>query len=198
MKTSTRILCIVSIITLLLIIVANLFLPYSFSFSPSADVWNINPASDPLYAYRVAIIFSGLALAAIALVVTCISFFLRHHAIDAKLANLSIFILVFYVDWMSVPYWTNGLLHVFGKGASTTFDPKALLPMTILGEAWRLPILVMHPLVLVYLVFSLVRFIVVIVRRNKPGLNNILILIYTLLNIALLFFIPQYFNWLLD
>ncbi|HOH84632.1 MAG TPA: hypothetical protein PLI16_08470, partial [Bacteroidales bacterium] len=127
-----------------------------------------------------------------------ISLFFFKHAASDKLANLSMFVFVFVVGWMAIPYWTNGLYHVFCCGTSSLFDPKSLLPMTIIGEAWRIPILVLYPLFMGYLLFSLIRFIVLVVRRKNPGIINVVILLFNLLIIAVFFFVPHYFYWLLD
>jgi len=39
---------------------------------------------------------------------------------------------------------------------------------------------------------------VIVVRYRKPGLNNMIILIFNLLIIGAYFFTPHYFYWLLD
>ena len=197
MKISTRILLVISAITLLLVIPANIFQPISFATS-TADPWQVFPAEYPGYLLRFSIIFSGLLLTLISLIIFITSLFFPKHTVSDKLANLSMFVFVFVIGWMAIPFWANGLYHVFCCGTSSLFDPKSLLPMTIIGEVWRIPVLVLYPLLLIYLLFSLIRFIVVVVKNKNPGVNNLLILIFNLLIIVAYFFTPHYFYWLLD
>lgn len=197
MKVSTRTLLVISAVTLLLVIPANIFQPISFATS-TANPWQVMPAAYPGYLLRFSIIFSGLLLSLISLIVFITSLFFSKHSASDKLANLSMFVFVFVVGWMAIPYWANGLYHVFCVGTSSLFDPKSLLPMTIIGEAWRIPVLISYPLLLGYLLFSLIRFIVVVARYRNPGFNNILILVFNLLIIGTYFFTPHYFYWLLD
>lgn len=198
MKITTRILLVISVITLLLVFPANLFQPVSFSSEAGNDSWQLSftPYSD--YLLRFSIIFFGLLLTLICLIITMVSLFFYKHAAADKLANLSMLVFVFVVGWMAIPYWTNGLYHVFYNGTSSAFDPKALLPMILIGEFWRIPVLVLYPLLLIYLLFSLIRFIVVVIKNKNPGVSNLLILIFNLLIIVAYFFTPHYFYWLLD
>jgi len=197
MKISTRTLLVISAVTMLLVIPANIFQPVAYA-TAFADPWQVMPAEYPGYLPRFSVIFSGLLLTLISFIVFITSLFFSKHAASDKLANLSMFVFVFVIGWMAIPYWTNGLYHVFCCGTSSSFDPKSLLPMTITGEAWRIPVLVVYPLLVGYLLFSLIRFIVVVFRYRKPGLNNIIILIFNLLIIGAYFFTPHYFYWLLD
>ncbi|HNZ43583.1 MAG TPA: hypothetical protein PKN41_09595 [Bacteroidales bacterium] len=197
MKISTRTLLVISAVTLLLVVPANIFQPVSFATS-TADSWQAMPSAYPGYLFRFSVIFSGLLLTIISLIIFIISLFFSKHSASDKLANLSMFVFVFVLGWMAIPYWTNGLYHVFCCGTSSLFDPKSLLPMTIIGEAWRIPILVLYPLFMGYLLFSLIRFIVLVVRRKNPGIINVVILLFNLLIIAVFFFVPHYFYWLLD
>jgi len=197
MKVSTRTLLVISVVTLLLVIPANIFQPISFA-TATANPWQVMPAAYPGYLLRFSIIFSGILLTLISMIVFITSLFFSKHTASDKLANLSMFVFVFVIGWMAIPYWTNGLYHVFCCGTSSAFDPKSLLPMTIIGEVWRIPVLLLYPLLMGYLLFSLIRFIVVVARYRNPGLNNILILVFNLLIIATYFFTPHYFYWLLD
>ncbi len=197
MKISTRTLLVISAVTLLLVVPANIFQPVAVA-TANANPWQVLPAEYPGYLPRFSVIFSGLALSLISLIIFITSLFFSKHAVSDKLANLSMFVFVFVIGWMAIPYWTNGLYHVFCCGTSSLFDPKSLLPMTIVGEAWRIPILILYPLLMGYLLFSLIRFIVIVVRYRKPGLNNMIILIFNLLIIGAYFFTPHYFYWLLD
>jgi len=197
MKISTRTLLVISAVTLLLVIPANLFQPMAFATS-MADPWQVLPAEYPGYLLRFSVIFSGLLLTLIALFIFIISLFFSKHTASDKMANLSMFVFVFVIGWMAIPFWTNGLYHVFCCGTSSLFDPKSLLPMTIIGEVWRIPVLVLYPVLLIYLLFSLIRFIVVVIKHKNPGVYNLLILIFNLLIIVAYFFTPRYFYWLLD
>jgi hypothetical protein len=198
MKITTRTLLVISAITLLLVIPANLFQPISFTSDAATDIWQISASSYSNFLFRFSIIFFGLLLTLISLIISLISIFFHKHSAADKLANLSMFVFIFVVGWMALPYWTNGLYHVFCCGTSSAYDPKSLLPMTLIGEVWRIPVLILYPVLLIYLLFSLIRFIVVVIKNKKPGINNILILIFNVLIIAANFFTPHYFYWLLD
>ena len=198
MTTITKILLVISLLVLALLPFANLFPPYLLSFPPGTDAWNINPANDTDYLYRFIIMAAGMGLTILALLLAITGLFIRNTSAANKFLNINIFVFVFYLGWMSLPYWTNGLYQVFHHGTTSLFDPKAMLPMTLVGEIWRLPILLLFPLILLYLLFSLIRFIIVVIRREKPGINNILILIYSLLTLGIQFLLPGYFYWLLD
>jgi hypothetical protein len=198
MTTITKILLVISLLLLATVPFTILFLPSTWSFPPENNTWNTIPSSDPDFWYRFIIIFTGLSLTVLALLISVIGLFIKNTNASSKLLYFSIFVFVFYIGWISLPYWTNGLYQVFSKGTSSMFDPKALLPMTIIGEFWRLPILLLYPFILLYLVFSFIRFIIVVIRRDKPGINNILILIFSLLTMGVQFLLPGYFYWLLD
>ncbi len=195
MKISTRTLLVISAVTLLLVIPANIFQPISFAV---VKAWQYAPASYPSYMLRFSIIFSGILLTSISLIVfTACLFFSKHTALD-KLTNLSLFVFVFVLGWMAIPYWTNGLYHVFCCGTSSSFDPKSLLPMMLIGEVWRIPILLFYPLILLYLIFSFIRIIVIVIRKKNLGINELLILICSILILVAAYFTPHYFYWLLD
>ncbi|MCK9611916.1 MAG: hypothetical protein WC401_04740 [Bacteroidales bacterium] len=198
MASTTKILLVISAVVLALVPVANLFVPYASSFSPDVDISRINPASDPNYLYRLLIISAGLALTIISLLVLVISLFIKKYNTENKLANLSIFIFVYVVGWMFMPYWANGLFYVFSEGTSSLYDPKSLLPMNIIGEIWRIPILLLYGLLLVYLASSFIWVIISSISQRKAGTAQIIILIFNLLVVASYFFSPHYFYWLLD
>jgi len=197
MKISTRTLLVISVVTLLLVIPANIFQPISLATS-TANPWQVMPATYPGHLLRFSIIFSGLLITLISLIVLISSIFFTKHTASDKLANLSLFVFVFVLGWMAIPYWTNGLYHVFCCGTSSSFDPKSLLPMTLIGEVWRIPILFLYPLILLYLIFSFIRIIVVVIRKKNLGTNELLILISSILVIVTAYFTPHYFYWLLD
>jgi len=197
MKITTRILIVVSAIALLLVIPANLFRPVSINDTGAVN-WQFFTNSYTDYLFRFSTIFSGLLLALISIFIFITCLFFKKHTATNKLLNLSIFVFVFVVGWISLPYWTNGLYRIFAAAVSSAYDPKTLIPMTLIGEIWRIPVLVLYPVILCYLLFSFIRFIVVIIRKRKPGWENVLILLYNLLIIAAYFFTPHYFYWLLD
>ncbi len=198
MKITTRILLVISFVTVLLAIAAFLFRPVIPASHVSADYSQIFTGSFSDYLLRFSVIFLGLLLTVASLLVTVISVFFHKHSAIHKLANLSIFMFVFVSGWIALPYWTNGLYFVFSAGLSSAFDPKELLPMTLIGEFWRIPVLIFYPVIVLYMIFSLIRFIVIVIKKKKFEPINILILTYNILVIAAYFFTPHYFYWLLD
>ncbi len=198
MKTITKTLLVISLLVLASVPLIFLYLPASWTFPPENSTWNTIPSSDPDFWYRFIIIFAGLGLTVLTLVISITGLFIRNISASGKLLYFSIFAFVFSVGWMSFPYWISGLYPVFRNETSAMFDPKALLPMTLMGEFWRLPILMLYPLIFLYLLFSLIRFIIVVIRREEPGINNFLILFYSLLTLGIHYLLPGYFYWLLD
>jgi len=149
------------------------------------------------YMLRFSIIFTGLLITIIALIITIISLFFKQHKAADKLANLSMLVFIFVAGWIALPYWVNGLYVVFVHGTSSAFEPQYLLPMSIIGEIWRIPVLVLYPLILIYLVFSFIRFVVMVIKYYRPKAKNLLILLFNILIIVAWFFVPHYFYWLL-
>jgi len=189
---------VISVVATLLVAAANIFPPVpGLSYTGTADGVASATSYDD-FLLRFSMIFFGLILTVIAAIISLTSLFFSKHTAGDKLANLSILVFVFVIGWMGLPYWANGLYYVFSSGTTSLYDPKALLPMTLMGEIWRIPVLVFYPVILAYLLFSLIRFMVIVFRRKNPGIINVMILIYNLLIIVTFFFVPHYFYWLLD
>jgi hypothetical protein len=96
-----------------------------------------------------------------------------------------------------MPYLANGLYFIFQTGTSSLYDPKEMIPMTFMGEFWRLPVIVITPLAILFLAFNIIRLMVILPRY---GLKKVIVynLLFTLLSLGSFFITPHYFYWLFD
>ena len=102
------------------------------------------------------------------------------------------------VGWRSYPYWVNGVYQIdLGAYHPMDQDPKGLIPMTWIGEGWRLPVMLLYPLLFVSVpILATLSIRAVLKRQYLSGSMTIVFL-----GIAIIFmsaFSPNYMTWLLD
>jgi hypothetical protein len=108
-------------------------------------VWGVNHSNDPFYPQRAALILLGLASTVVALgelIWACSS---KPTDMVRLGAFVAMFVTCAVVGWRSYPFWATGVYQVY-KGAMppVDLDPKALIPMSWVGEFWRFPVLLLE------------------------------------------------------
>ena len=155
-------------------------------------------STDALQPRRVALVLLGLVTAVAAFVELVAS--VRHSRRDiiALASFAAVFIACAVVGWRSYPYWATGVYQV-GIGAFPPMDqdPKRLIPMTWIGDLWRLPVLLLYLLCYVAVpVLSVAAIVALWRRRFVAGIITAVCIGITLL--FMLGFSPDYVTWLMD
>lgn len=105
------------------------------------------------------------------------------------------------VGWAAFPYWVNGVFQAYPGAAPVSYtflyDPKNLIPMTWIGEVWRLGVLLIMIIVVsggpILFLFNLA--LSFITRNWKKAVATTVCL---LISAAVLFSSPNYLRWLAD
>lgn len=144
------------------------------------------------------VIIAGLIICVLAFGLLMAGYFIPGRDSAVRLADTSIFFALFALGWKNIPYWANGLFFVFRHGTSSAYDPKGLIPMLWLSEGWRLPLLILFLLMVVFLLFNLIRLIARGFNSKPYGKYNTISLIWSILCILSFAGVPSYFYWLMD
>lgn len=174
-------------LTLLLIVALLAVTPYAMGFAPA----------DPLRAQRVLLVVFGLLATAVASV-ECLVMVRRRPALPSILGCVTAWFACAVLGWRSLPYWVTGAYAVYsGRAPRVDLDPKGLIPMTWLGELWRLGVLALYavsPLIVVAAVLGSVSLV-----RRRAELQSGMSLACAAVGLAfLLGFSPGYLTWLMD
>lgn len=101
--------------------------------------------------------------------------------------------------WSFLPFWSLGLHRIFWQeGFSYLFDPKERIPMSLMGELWRFPVLLLQVLIPMALLLYLILLIIRLVKKKDASVylyNMIVLLALPLIQRLLL---PHYLKWLVD
>jgi len=123
--------------------------PFAMRFTPfegiyENGVWQAPHAADPLYPHRAGLVILGLVASGLgALCFIAVVAFRRCRQYAAVSFGLALAALV--VGWRMYPYWATGVFSVMrGLSPGTDLDPKALIPMSWVGELWRMPVLILY------------------------------------------------------
>jgi len=177
--------------------------PYATTFAPHGayyvgQVLQKPDSPDSLYPLRVVLVLFGL----VATVVTFAEFLrlLRHGG--SRLATAAMSFAAFFasavVGWRLFPYWVMGVYQVgIGAFPQRDQDPKSMIPMTWIGEFWRLPVLFLILLCYVVLPGLAVLAGVLLWKRQFTAAG----ITAGCTGIALMFmraFSPDYMAWLMD
>jgi hypothetical protein len=174
--------------------------PLAMSFEPYGaiardGVWAGSYVQDPSYAGRAALILFGLASALASALLTAAV--LRHGvATPQARVQISMAVACWAIGWRSYPYWVNGVFQAGRAVGLGTLDPKALPPMSWIGEFWRLSTLLLYPVAFgaaVLLVAIAVRALWSD-RRAWP----LAVGVCSMVTLATLVYCPFYGVWLLD
>jgi hypothetical protein len=179
-------------LALLLLLVA--LAPFAMSFPP----YPAYSSTDSLQPRRVALVLLGLMTAVAAFIELVTS--VRHSRRDiiALASFAAVFLACAVVGWRSYPYWVTGVYQV-GIGAFPPMDqdPKRLMPMSWIGELWRLPVVLLCLICYVAVPALSVAAIVALWRRRFiAGIIIAVCIAITLL--FMLGFSPDYLTWLMD
>lgn len=155
-----------------------------------------SPAS--LYPLRVALVIFGLAATVIAFAELVRPLNRRRRDFLSFSPSFAAFLACAVVGWRSYPYWVMGVYQIgIGAFPSRDQDPKSLIPMTWIGEFWRLPVMFLPLLCYVVLPGLMVLAVVLLWRRQFVAAG----ITACCASVALLFmltFSPDYMAWLMD
>ena len=184
-------------------------IPYVRSFTVYSDYCSeAHAKSDPLYLLRALLIAFGLLSAVIGVCVGCVRLLFQtddHEVwsyIRSLLSNYTLTLAIVAIGWAFFPFWVNGFYQAFlGNGpgcALSAYDPKFNMPMTVLGEGWRLPI-IFHLLPFLKTAPLLVPMTFVVSFKSRDWLDclatssAVMVLLY-----LTVFEAPDYWVWLFD
>jgi hypothetical protein len=165
-------------------------------FPPSERA--ISPATEPLYAQRVALVIFGLLACIVAAVHFAITLVRHRPAFVSAAPSAALSVACFVIGWRCFPYWALGVYQVgIGAFPGRDQDPKSLIPMTWIGELWRLPILLFQFAIIIVAPYLLVTAGILLWRRRfVPAAVTIVGA-----SVATFFFLhsaSDYMTWLLD
>ncbi len=191
-----------SMLVLLLLVTAISVFCYFYIAKP-VEVDNfvgpseLNPYPDGLDWLRRLFIYPGLIISISALILFIKSAFGKNAAAPDKILNYILLLLIFSLGWVSLPYWANGLHHVFSQGTSSMYDPKSLLPHNDISFVWNSLVMAFH---LFAFILILIPVIIAILDIRKNGFDKkyIYAFIVYLLIFVPFYFAPNYMYWFLD
>ncbi|HEY1170293.1 MAG TPA: hypothetical protein VGH19_02880 [Verrucomicrobiae bacterium] len=154
--------------------------------------------TDALEPLRIILVLLGLATAITAFVELILM--ARHNRRDyvALSTFAAIFIACAVVGWRNYPYWTMGVYQVsIGAFPPMIQDPKGLIPMTWIGDLWRMPVILLYLLGYVAIpLFSVAVLAAFWRRRFAAGIVTAVGIVITL--VFTQGFSPHYYIWLMD
>lgn len=189
-------------VTVSLLLFLTILSPYAMGFTPFSEiypsgVYGATHSSDPLYTQRVTLILLGLGATFISAIDCCVTL-IRKPSLPTFLTCFVGFFACAVVGWRSFPYWTTGVYAAMsGRVPSTDFDPKGLIPMTWIGDLWRLPILLLYLAAPVAIIAGIVA-AVVLFRRHQFARAVVPAVCTAISVIFLVAFSPSYLVWLMD
>lgn len=176
--------------------------PLAMSFGPYSEiaregVWSGTYRANPSYPLRAFLIGFGL-LATIAAGVVAVRTFRLEGWSRESVVTISAFVACWAVGWHSYPYWVNGVFRASELAVGGAFDPKALPPMTWIGELWRLPVIFGYPVGFLWAAASLLVAVRSIIARKGASLWGWGVVVSSGITVAALFYCPEYGTWLMD
>jgi hypothetical protein len=126
-------------------IYAMTFTPYEAVFAKG--VWGTDFRLDPQFRLRATLIGTGLAGAALSVLVLLLAFSLKVIRGDEEEGDFplqaAVTLVSMSIGWLAFPYWVNGVFQAFTGNRAVLarmpvldFDPKALMPASWLGGCW--------------------------------------------------------------
>jgi hypothetical protein len=175
---------------LLLVVLA----PYAMGFQP----YRPYDSSDSLQPRRVALVLLGLSAAVAAFTELLLVARRARSDLIGLVPFAAVFLACAVVGWRNYPYWATGVYQVaIGAFPPMDQDPKRMIPMTWIGDLWRLPVLLLYLLCFLGVPTFLVGTVVAFWRRRFVSGFITAICV----GIALTFmlgFSPDYVTWLMD
>jgi len=157
----------------------------------------LNPYPDGLDWLRRLFIYPGLFISILAVVLFTKSAFGKNAATPDKILNYNLMLLIFSFGWVSMPYWANGLHHVFSTGTSSLYDPKSLLPYNEISFLWNSLVMAFHLFAFILILIPLI-IAVLDIRKNGFDKKYIFAFFVYLLIFVPFYFAPNYMYWFLD
>lgn len=155
--------------------------------------WGAPQSEDPLHSMRVVLVLGGLA-ASVTSFQSLLGCFLADPANSKPIIlSASLALSTLSVGWKNFPYWVNGVYQAYIHNQGGDFDPKALMPMTWIGEFWRFGVILLYMavlLVLPILIFFAIKIGNRWLRLSVVGLSFLTILCF--------YYAPNYLSWLMD
>jgi hypothetical protein len=189
-------------VSLLLLAVLCALAPYAMSFTPSPGlypdrVWAATSSSDPIFARRAVLIVFGLASTIAAAIEFCLHL-RRRFGPATVLTSYTVLAACAVIGWRPFPYWLNGA-YAFesDRVPYTDLDPKGLVPMTWVGDFWRLGVFAIYPATALAIVAGLIA-AVAYIRQRRLIRASIPLAAAGIAAVFLLAFSPGYMSWLLD
>lgn len=161
--------------------------------------WSYDPVTDPMGAARLVVIAAGLAWPLlVALFGVGIDPRDRRNLLPATLVG-GCALACFAFGWRNTPYWANGVYRSdLGEFAYIDMDPKALPPMSWIGELWRLPVL-FFPLILFVMSASVFPLVGWAWQNERARVRPLLaVLVVGVAWIPLFWRVRDYTAWLMD
>src|SRR4051794_34956880 len=147
------------------------------SFTPFAGIHTFGTYrapydTDPLQTQRVGLVAFGLCATVIVAIEFCVMLF-RRPGLPTIFACIAAWFACAVIGWRSFPYWATGVYAACsGRVPYTDLDPKGLIPMTWLGDIWRLAVLLLYPAALLAVPAGVVSS--VILFRCRAGIRAVI------------------------
>lgn len=186
---------------LLLLAILAIGIPFVIQFEPFfypsdlSQIWQINiKLEDPVYDLRLSVIFLGIVITLVAFFEMLMTNFQTEDTL-IKYQNTVIFIIIFNIGWKNYPYWANGFFYFY---PGYLYDPEALLPMTILGEFWHLPILMVDLIGWVLIPVIIYQLIKKYIKNKDYAIKAGSLIALCSLLIYVMLMNPGYYTWYFD
>ena len=186
-----------------LLVVLLALAPYAMSFAPHGGYYvgeALHASDSPysLYPRRVALVIFGLAATVVAFAEFLWLLSRGRVTLGSTSPSLAALFACAVVGWRSYPYWVMGVYQVgIGAFPPRDQDPKSLIPMTWIGEFWRLPVMFL-PLLCYVVIPGLAVLTIVSLRRRQFAAAGITAGCTSIALLFMMAFSPDYMVWLLD
>lgn len=158
---------------------------------------SMNPYPDGLDLQRRLMIYPGLILSVISILIFMKSAIGKKAAPPDKILNYTIMLLTFCLGWVCIPYWANGLQHIFWSGTSSQYDPKSLLPYNDISVVWNSGVMLFYLLAIILIIIPII-LAILDMRKNGFSRKYLYAAAVYLLIFAAFQFAPNYMYWFLD
>ena len=188
-------------VQIVLVLLLMGFAPIAWNMRPfdgirTEGVWQTDHTSDPMYPQRCMLVAFGLIAS------VCVTFLALVCAIRVCTGQvvalaISVGICALTLGWRMYAYWATGVFAAtHGTAKVTIFDPKALIPMTWIGDFWRLPILLLFLASVVGVPTSVV--LAGFGLRKRQWRGAVVVALCTGVTVAAYLSSPNYMYWLMD
>jgi hypothetical protein len=178
--------------------------PYAISFSPYETIYsdglNVSHSpSDPHYVTRATLIVGGLLAAMISTYLLSIeitrALAQKNWSTKWLLVQANCGMFSIYLGWAVYPYWANGMrtAYVSRNVLIANLDPKVLMPMTWIGEVWRVGVLIA-----LFGCLAIIALNVVYCLETRTWKQTRITASWALVAVLMIYYTPSYFEWIGD